>query len=40
MVSEDKEQFYSVTEMADLLFNKSDSSSCYAAHRLLNEDRR
>ena len=30
----------SVTEMADLLFNNQDSLSCYAAHKLLTDDKR
>lgn len=39
VVSEDGEEFYSVAQMADLLFNEGTPAACYAAHRLLNEDR-
>ena len=35
----EKDTFLSVTEMADLLFNDTSPSLCYASHRLLNEDR-
>lgn len=40
IVSDERDQLFTVTEMADLLFNQTDSASCYAAHRLLSEDRR
>ena len=35
----EKDAFLSVAEMADLLFNDTSPSLCYASHRLLNEDR-
>ena len=38
MVHEDKE-LYSVTEMAELLFGNESPASCYASHRLLNQER-
>lgn len=38
MVHEEKE-LYSVTEMAELLFGNENPASCYASHRLLNQER-
>ena len=38
VVKED-EQFHTVVQMAELLFGETSPVSCYAAHRLLNEDR-
>ena len=35
----EKDAMLSVPEMADLLFNDTSASHCYASHKLLNEDR-
>ena len=37
-VSEGQEH-YSVAQMSELLFGDADPAHCYAAHRLLSEDR-
>lgn len=35
----DEEELYSVQSMAELLFGKTDASSCYASHYLLSQER-